>query len=201
MQTRASVAFDRPLIESSFQPHTRKLRFTNNYRNAIAGTLKLKPPTGWVINPPTFAFTLNAGETFEKDVTIELPYNSVAGPKAIEAQFVLQADGRSSFTMPIIVTLGLSDVGMQTIALRDGNDIIVQQMITNYGDKPINYTAFAVFQGQARQERLVTGLAPGKTTLKRYKFSGVELKNAGKVRTGVKEMEGTRILNDEVVVQ
>ena len=34
--------------------------------------------------------------------------------------------------------LGLSDVGMQTIALRDGNDIIVQQMITNYSDKPIN---------------------------------------------------------------
>jgi hypothetical protein len=201
MQTRASVAFDRPLIESSFQPHTRKLRFTNAYRGGVSGSVRLKAPAGWLINPPTLAFTLNAGETFEKDVTIEIPYNSVAGPKAIDAQFSLQAEGSSNFTVPIIVTLGLSDVGMQTIALRDGNDIIVQQMITNYSDKPINYTAFAVIQGQARQERLVNGLPAGTTTLKRYKFSGVEIKSAARVRAGVKETEGTRILNDEVMVR
>lgn len=201
MQTRASVGFDRPLIESSFQPHVRKLRFTNAYRTAVGGTLKLKAPAGWVINPPTLAFTLNPGETFEKDVTIELPYNTVAGPKAIDAQFALQAEGNANFSVPIVVNIGLSDVGMQTMALRDGPDIIVQQMITNYGDKPINYTAFAVIQGQARQERLVGGLSPGKTTLKRYKFSGVDQKAAARVRAGVKEMEGSRVLNDEVIVQ
>jgi len=74
-------------------------------------------------------------------------------------------------------------------------------MITNYSDKPINYTAFAVFPGQSRQERLVTNLAAGQTTLKRYKFSGSSVKPAAKVRTGVKEMVGTRVLNDEVEVR
>ncbi|QOV90350.1 hypothetical protein [Humisphaera borealis] len=201
MQTRASVALDRPLIESSFQPHTRKLRFTNNYRNAIGGTVRLKPPPGWGINPPTFTFSLNPGETFDREITLELPYNSVAGPKAIGAHFVLQADGIADFTVPITVNLGLSDVGMQTIAVRDGNDLIVQQMITNYGDKPIDYTAFAVYPGQSRQERLISGLGAGKTTIRRYKFPSVDFKVGGKVRAGVKEMVGTRILNDEVAVQ
>lgn len=201
MQTRASVAFDRPLIESSFQPHQRKLRFTNAYRTAIGGSVKLKPPAGWGITPSTFNFTLNPGETFDKEVTLELPYNSLAGPKTIDAQFILQADGNANFTVPLTVNLGLSDVGMQTLALRDGNDVIVQQMITNYGDKPLHYTAFAVYPGQSRQERLVSGLAPGKTTVKRYKFVAVEFKEGGKLRTGVKEMDGMRILNEETEIQ
>jgi hypothetical protein len=82
--------------------------------------------------------------------------------------------------------------------------VIVQQMISNYGDRPIDYNAFAVFPGHARQERLATNLAPGKTTVKRYRFTGVKLDPAAgpiKVRVGIKEMEGSRILNEEVEIQ
>jgi len=201
MQTRASLSLDRPLIESSFQPHTRRLRFTNHFRTAVSGSLKLKPPTGWTVNPPTFTFSLNPGETYDREITLELPYNTVAGPKAIDARLDLQADRTATLDVPIMVYLGLSDVGMQTLAVRDGPDLLVQQMITNYGSRPIDYTAFAVYPGQSRQERLVTNLAPGKTTIKRYKFPSVEFKAGATVRAGVKEMVGTRVLNDEVAVQ
>jgi hypothetical protein len=207
-QLRASVAIDRPLVESSFMPHTRHVRFANPYPQSISGTLRLRPPPGWSVNSPTFAFSLNPGETFDRDVTIEFPYNSYAGPKTVAAEFALQGagpgnedDGNTTFTVPLTLTLGLSDVGMQTIALRDGQDVIVQQMITNYGDRPIHYNAFAIFPGQARQERLVTGLAPGKTTVKKYRFPRAGVTGTAKVRVGVKEQEGTRILNDEVGIQ
>jgi hypothetical protein len=200
-QLRASVAFDNPLVESSFMPHARKLRFTNPYHQSINGSFKLVPPRGWIINPPSGTFTLNPGETFERDVTIEFPYNSFAGMKSIEAEFHVQADQNSSFRVPVMLKLGLSDVGLQTLALRDGNDVVVQQMITNYGERPINYTAFALFPGAARQERLVTGLAPGKTTIKKYRFTNVTFARDAKVRSGLKELEGTRILNDEVAIQ
>jgi hypothetical protein len=164
-QLRASIALDRPLIESSFQPHTRHIRFINPYRQAIGGTFKLKAPPGWTVNPPTNVFTLNPGETFDREITIEFPYNSFAGPKVIEAEFLVQADRNSTFTAPIVLNLGLSDVGMQSLALRDGNDVLIQQIISNYGDKPIDYISFAIFPGQARQERLVTNLGPGRTTI------------------------------------
>jgi hypothetical protein len=200
-QLRASIALDRPLIESSFQPHTRHIRFINPYRQAIGGTFKLKAPPGWTVNPPTNVFTLNPGETFDREITIEFPYNSFAGPKVIEAEFLVQADRNSTFTAPIVLNLGLSDVGMQSLALRDGNDVLIQQIISNYGDKPIDYISFAIFPGQARQERLVTNLGPGRTTIKRYKFSNVQLSPGATVRVGVKELEGTRILNEEVPVQ
>jgi hypothetical protein len=200
-QLRASVAFDQPLIESSFEPHTRHVRFTNPYRQAIGGTLKLQAPPGWTLNPPTFNFNLNPNETFDREVTIEFPYNSFAGPKTISAQFQVQADRNTTFTAPLTLTLGLSDVGTQTLALRDGNDVVVEQMITNYGERPINYTAFAVYPGQSRQERLVTNLGAGRTTIKKYRLPNVDFTKSGKVRTGVKELDGTRILNDEVEIR
>jgi hypothetical protein len=205
-QLRSSVAVDRPLLESSFMPHARRFRFTNPYRQSVAGTVRLKAPPGWTLNPPTFTFSLNPGETFDRELTIQFPYNSFAGNKTLTADFQLQGDA-STLSVPIQLKLGLSDVGMQTLALRDGGrggDVIVQQMISNYGDKAIDYNAFAVFPGQARQERLVTNLAPGKTTVKRYRFTGVKLDpstGSVKVRVGIKEMEGSRILNEEVEIQ
>jgi hypothetical protein len=200
-QLRASVALDRPLLESSFEPHSRKLRFTNSYRQTIGGMVKLKAPAGWTINPPTFNFALNPGEMFDRDLRIEFPYNSFAGSKTLVAEFLLQGDGTPSFEVPIALSLGLSDVGMQTMALRDGRDVIVQQMISNYGDRPIDYSAFAICPGQPREERLVTNLAPGRTTVKKYRFKGIDLSPDAKVRVGLKEMAGTRVLNDEVEVR
>jgi len=134
-------------------------------------------------------------------LTIEFPYNSYAGSKTIEAQFMVQADKTANFSVPLTLRLGLSDVGMQTLALRDGKDVIVQQTIQNYGERPIDYGSFAIFPGQARQERLVTNLAPGRTTLKRYRFSDVKVTPGMRIRVGVKELEGSRILNDEVEIQ
>jgi hypothetical protein len=198
---RASVAIDRPLIESSFQPHSRRLRFVNPAGTAISGSVRLKAPPGWTVNPPTHTFSLNPGETFDHEISIEFPYNSYAGEKTIEAQFLVQSERNTTFTVPLTLHLGLSDVGMQTMALRDGNDVIVQQTVQNYGEKPINYGSFAIFPGQARQERLVTNLAPGRTTLKRYRFSNVKITPGMKIRVGVKELDGSRILNDEVEIQ
>ena len=89
---------DRPLLESSFEPHTRKFRFTNPYRQTIGGAVRLTAPPGWRLNPPTFNFTLNPGERFERELTIEFPYNSFAGSKVIQAEVAVQADTNTTFS-------------------------------------------------------------------------------------------------------
>jgi hypothetical protein len=200
-QLRSTVSIDLPLLESSLEPHARRIRFTNVYHQAISGSLKLVAPRGWALNPPTFQFTLNPGEKFDQDFTIQFPYNSFAGEKTLHCKFALSADRNSSFDVPIPMHLGLSDVGMQSLAFRDGNDIFVQQMITNYGDQPITYTAFAICPGQSRQERLVSDLSPGRTILKRFRFVNVPFSPDLRVRVGLKELEGMRVLNDELLVR
>jgi hypothetical protein len=201
MEFRASVAIDNDRIESSFRPHTRIIRFRNPYRTAITGSLRLSPPQGWTISPPSLNFSLNPGEEFVREISLEFPYNSFAGNKIINAEFELQADGTSRFAVPIVLKLGLSDVGLQTLALRDGRDLVVQQLITNYGNKPIDYTAFVTYPGSARQERIVTGLAPGRTTIRKYRFVNVQFAPNATVRSGVKELDGVRILNEEVEIR
>jgi hypothetical protein len=198
---RSSLCFDQPLIESSFQSHTRHIRFTNPYHQPIGGTLKLHSPPGWNLTPPTFNFTLNAGESFDRELTIEFPYNSVAGPQAFFADFDVQADRHINFTEPLALTLGLSDVGTQCIAFRDLGDVVVQQMITNYGEQPITYSAFANYPGRPRIERLVTSLNPGQTTVKKYRFTRVPADEKSRIRVGLKEVDGNRILNDEVEIK
>jgi hypothetical protein len=200
-QMRASLSIDDPRLESSFKPHIRHIRFTNPYQQAISGTLRLRPPPGWTLNPPTIIYSLNPGETFDHELSIEFPYNSLAGSKTILADVNVQASKNNNFSVPIMLKLGLSDVGLQTLALRDGNDLVVQQMITNYGEKPINYTAYAIFPGQARQERLVTDLAAGTTTIKKYRFANVTWTSNAKARSGIKETDGVRLLNSEVPVE
>jgi hypothetical protein len=198
---RSSLCFDQPLIESSFQSHTRHIRFTNPYHQPIGGVLKLHAPPGWNLTPPTFNFTLNTGETFDRELTIEFPYNSIAGPQPFLADFDLQADRHISFTEPVALTLGLSDVGTQCMAFRDQGDVVVQQMITNYGEQPITYSAFANYPGRPRIERLVASLNPGQTAVKKYRFTKVPVDEKSRIRVGLKEVDGNRILNDEVEIK
>ena len=198
---RTSFSFDNPLIESAFQAHTRRLRFTNTYGVAISGRLRLRGPDGWTVTPQLPAFSLNPGETYDAPVSIEFPYSSFAGQKNITASIEMQADTAVNFKVPVPLRLGLGDVGLETIAFRDGGDLIVQQMITNYSAKPIDYTAFVIVPGQARQERLVQDLKAGSTTIKKYRFTGVDFSKVQKIRTGVHETDGMRVLNDEVEVK
>ncbi len=101
--------------------------------------------------------------------------------------------------MPLAMTVGLSDVGVQSTAFRDGPTVVVQQRITNYGEHPVDYTAYAAYPNQPRVERLVVGLAAGQTTLKRYRFAAGP--GPVRVRAGIRETDGPRVLNEELAVE
>jgi hypothetical protein len=188
-------------LESSFQSHVQHLTFTNPSINSLTGTLRLRPPPGWTMTPASFQFTLNPGQQFDRSVTIEFPYNSFAGPKSFNADFSLDGDEPTQFSVPLTLTLGLSDVGMRSLAMRDGKDLVVQQMVTNYGERPIDYTAYAAYPGLTRQERLIAGLQAGRSTIRLYRFKNVKFIPGAQVHCGIREMEGTRVLNNQVAIQ
>ena len=199
---RASVTMDPPTIESvSLRPQVRTLHLTNPYGQPIAGTVRLRGPNGWTLSPPTVAFELNPGESIDRDIGIALPMNGRAGRNIIRADVELQADRSRQLSLPLVMTVGLNDVGVQSTAFRDGpSQIVVQQRITNYGDHPVDYTAYVSAPGQPRVERLVTGLAPGRTVLKRYRLP-VTTEGELRLRTGLKETDGPRVLNEELTVR
>ena len=199
---RAGVTLDGATLESVLlRPQVRRLHLTNPYAQPIAGTVRLRGPAGWGISPPTVRFELAAGESLVRDVGIDLPANARAGRNVIAADVELQADATRHLSLPLVVAVGLSDVGVQTTAFRDGPvTVIVQQRITNYGDHPVDYDAYVACPGQPRVERLVTGLAPGQTVLKRYRFV-VTAPGDVRLRAGLREVDGNHVLNEDVVAR
>jgi hypothetical protein len=197
----AMIALDNPLLESSFEAHARKLKITNTFSTSVSGSVRLRGPAGWTLTMPVNSFSLNPGETVDLPVTIEFPFNSFAGEKIVNAEVEVQGAIDYQVVVPIPLKLGLSDVGVRTLALRTDDEIVVQQVISNYGDKPIDYTAFVAIPGYPRQERLVTNLGPGRSTIKKYR---IPLKPGPaetlKVRSGVRELDGVRVLNELVEV-
>lgn len=200
LMLRASVALDNPLLESSVRSHGRTFQLRNTFDSPISGTIRLTGPLGWNLSLRNTNFALNPGETFSVPLTIEFPINSTAGQKTLLADVTVEGRSDYRLAVPVPVTIGLSDVGLQTVALRIEGNVFVQQMITNYGTMPINYTAFAAMPGQARQERIVSNLGAGMTVIKKYRFTPPALEMT-KLRSGLREFEGKRMLNEEVEVR
>ncbi len=197
MRLRASVNIDQPLLESSFKTHQRELRLTNSFPQAIAGSIRVIGPSGWSTQLTDNQFSLNPGETARMPLSIEFPLNSFAGEKTLLAEIRIAGGREQRLLVPVTITLGLADVGLQTLAFRDGDRIFVQQVVTNYGRSPIEFTAFVQCPGVARQERVINDLAPGRTTIKRYRFEAPR-QPIESIRSGLSELDGPRVLNEEV---
>jgi hypothetical protein len=201
MLLRAGIQIDNPMLESSVVPLSREIAFTNTFDSPISGSIRVAGPAGWTVSLPGGAFSLSPGETFRGTVNLSFPMNASSGDKVLTAD--LKIDGRANYRLnvPIGVKLGLSDVGLRTIAVRSGDEVIVQQVITNYGSKPINYNAFVTIAGLPRQERIISALGPGKAAIRKYRLPLSHSSPVGKLRSGVREVEGKRMLNDEVEIR
>src|SRR5690606_20995272 len=115
------------------------------FETPFSGTIELRPPEGWeatFAEPGGARFTLLPGERLAAPVQLRFPYNSYAGVKKLEAHVTLRSGNREHrMRIPLLLKLGLKGVGLRTTAFRDGQDVVVEQTITNYGDAPINYSA------------------------------------------------------------
>jgi hypothetical protein len=198
---RAGLTLNQPRLEAVLlRPQVRRLHLSNPYPGPISGTVRLRGPAGWTLAPSTVTFQLAAGESLDRDVGINLPLNARAGDNRIVATADVTTDvGSVQLSIPLPMAVGLSDLGVQSTAFRDGTGLVVQQRITNYSDRPVDYLAYANCPGQPRAERLVVALAPGRSTLRRYTFPNIG-PGPLTLRAGVRQSDGSRALNQELTV-
>ena len=195
---RAGVALDRPMLESTFDAHVRRLTFANPTPGELRGTIALTPPAGWRATVEPAVISVAPGQTWDGAATLRLPYGTPAGEYELDAVLTLPAVSPTPVTVPLKVRVGLSDVGLRTLAVRDAaGEVIVQQTVTNYGERAVSYTAYLAAPSKARQDRLVTNLPAGKSVVKAYRVAGVA--KGATMRSGLVELGGTRTLVEEVV--
>ena len=207
---RASVRLDRTTLESSFEPHALRLSFANPFPTALSGRVELRGPDGWEVGFGAGGnrFSLAPGAVFDRLFEVRFPYNSYAGEKTLEAVLTVRdaADGRErTIRVPLTVRLGLADTSLRTSAWTEGRDVVVEQTIRNEGDATAAWTAFVLFPDRPRQERLVVDLGPGQSLVRTYRFpdaaAALRPGEPTEIRSGLRELEGMRILNDKVELQ
>ena len=184
LELRATFAFANTIFPAGAGYLRTDVELANPYPDPLSATMRMAPPAGWTIEPPSFPVAIAPGGTFKQPVIVRYPYTEAAGPKTMGAKLTSSSDasnegpntGTSSdndpplnLSVPIAVSSDLVETEGFARVLPNG-DLVLQQMITNISSAPINAEAYALVPGFARQQRFVLDLAPGQTTIKRFLF-------------------------------
>ena len=175
-ELRCSFGLGAASIPAGVGSISTEVLLTNPYAEVLSGTLRLTPPKGWSIDPPSIAVSLASGAKLRQPVTIRYPYTESTGSKVIRA--TLSFDGAAQpLDMMTMVTLHSETVETEVFAQivpdadgGGGGELVLQQMITNVSAEPLNAQAYALVPGFARQQRFVLELQPRATVIKRFTF-------------------------------
>jgi len=202
MLFRASFEVDEPFIESLQKPHQRVIRLQNPWARTISGFMTITQPERWRIQPERIYFSIAAGETHEIPIQMLFPVSEVAGTKMLEAHFDFTADQHYVVDFATPLTVGLKDIDFDANLSLELNpktgkiDAIVTQLITNRGTQPLSLYAFANLHGYPRRERTVSGLKPGQSVVRRFRFADAdEATRDYNIRVGLRQTSGPAVLN------
>ncbi|MEE9405013.1 MAG: NEW3 domain-containing protein [Algisphaera sp.] len=204
---RSGFRVNEPLIPSYQTPHDRVMTLHNPWPVTLSGSLSVTGPPGWEAVPRDFDFSLPAGKSQHFPVSLSFPVSALAGPKMLSARLRFTAeDGRHDVTLSTPIELGLPGVGFEPqLSLRRDAQGMLQAQVTcvvvNQGDAPISLGVFASLPGHARQERLISRLAPGQAVQRRFTFHNAELAlQSHDISVGLRETQGAGLLNMRVGV-
>lgn len=200
---RAAFSITPSFIESRQIPHRRTITLRNPWNRTISGHMTIVEPSRWKIEPSRSFFSIAAGQTEEIPVIVSFPVSEVAGAKTLVAQLDFMADRHYSVHFETNMELGLDHIEFDASLTVERNsttgsvDAMVTQLITNKSDHPVSLYAFANMDGYTRQERTISQLKPGQSTVRRFRFADAKdaLEAGQSIRVGLRETSGPALLN------
>jgi hypothetical protein len=205
---RAGFKIDEPFIESMQNLHERLLTLTNPWPMTISGHMRITGPKGWTSSPTRHFFSISAGRSVTLPVQLSFPVSEVAEPKELTARFEFTAEEPMKIDMALPIEVGLKDVTFNaTVALNPGEnpgteDVVAAAVITNTGTEQLALYVFANLRGHPIRERIISELDPGQTVVRRFRFPGAgETLRNNAMRTGIREVDGPRILNQRLSLE
>jgi hypothetical protein len=212
----SSFALSTPFLPAGAGSVRTEVLLKNPFDTPLTGALRIVPPKGWTMDPPSLPVTLAAGASLRQEVTLRFPFTENAGVKKLDGLLTLEAGnpaGTPQVRMMFPVTVNSDAVDMEAFTQVDANgDILLQQVITNYSGEALDAQAYALVPGFPQQHRYVVALPPNQSTIKRYTFSrkdyaGEKPGDAAKAllgaaaTLGVKQNDGRTLLTKSVPIE
>lgn len=196
LQLQTSFALAMPTLPAGAGSLRTEVLLANPFAENLSGTLRFLPPRGWAADPPSLRLSLPPGKTLRQSVTIRYPFTENSGRKELNARLSLEQSAslnaqEMALSFPVTVTSDRVELEGFTQML-DNGDLVVQQMVTNISDRPLDAQAYVLLPGYPRQQRYVSGLAAGQTAIKRFHFPATSYVGAnGDIATALKGQSAT----------
>lgn len=206
---RAAVRVEPPFLAARAERHEVEIVIQNPWPIGITGRLRLAEPVEWTIAPRVIPFALGPGESARVPVELAFAPGQEAGRQRLIAEVDLTAERHYPVTRwALALDLGLPTVELspsyrvEPSATGEGSDLVVSLLITNSSDSTLTVEAFAQAPGYRAFEAPVSGLGPGDSVTRRFRFEGGGERLKGRaVRVGLKETSGTGRLNRTLRVE
>ena len=96
------------------------LQLKNTMPQAVSGTVRIRGPRNWWIEPQAAEFRLDAGTAWKLPLEVTLPNDVVGGPQPIALEFEMQAGRLYHFAVYRQVEVTLGDVALDGTANSTG---------------------------------------------------------------------------------
>lgn len=202
VEVRASFALATGKLPAGAGVLRTTVRLHNPYAQPLSGTLAFQAVKGWSFDPPSVPLAIPPGASLEAPITITYPFNEPAGVKTLCA--ILKTDTTTlDLSYQAAVTSDIVEMECHAQLLPTGQ-LVLQQVITNLSQAPLNCQAYAMAPGLPRQQRYVMDLRPGQSTIKRFTFTlpTKPAEYAGKTATlGLRLTDGQTLLTRTVPME
>ncbi len=194
---RAAFRISPAYLTARHQVHEGDVLIGNPWQDAISGTIRLRPPDGWRITPRIHEFTIPSGGELKLPISLVFGQGMLTGPTFAEAQVDLVADRGYRLNVRAPLEVGMKDLEFIASWRLDGvnsADLLIDQSVTNTGDRPLTLTAYVSAPGMSRQRRSMGRLQPNQTTTRTFRLRDGATTLAGRtIRLGVIDESGARL--------
>lgn len=197
LRWQMTAGFEQQRLRSQHGAQQQAVVGQNSFAQGVSGTVTLKAPEGWEVEPSQWPLRLAAGESFRLPVMVTLPADASLGSHDLGIEFEIQADRPYRFTVPRELVVGLGDVDVEVIenVLPDGR-LEVVQTITNRTSptEVLNLRCDLFVPGTQRQRQYVVKLGTGRDT-KRYLLGAADDLAGKELWLRAEQENGRRVLN------
>jgi len=177
-----ALRFEHDHVESIFaKPHPNAIEFQNFFPQGVGGTISIVALQAndehvgsddkvaemrtlasdrWSIEPPEGRFNLSIAEAKSFPFEVRLK-NAIFGEQPMRVDFVVNADEQYRFSVYRTMWVGTGDVtiDIKTHLDKDGT-LIVEQLMTNNSDRPVDFKCNLFAKGYRRKRSQVYRLGP-----------------------------------------
>jgi hypothetical protein len=197
----AACKLDQPQLRESFgvgQPCS--VTITNTFKQTVQGKISIVAPSGWVIRPATFDVSLAEGEKLRLPFQVVLPLSATSGQELLKIEHDLASDKRRQFHLYREIQIGDNSVVLEVDTKFVGDELEVEQRLTNNSQKNVSFRCFLYAPNQRRMRAQVVELPPG-IDIRTFRVPDGRTLIGKTLWLRAEEQNGTRVLSNRFTVK